>query len=222
MHTKGYAAPLTKEALSGARSLIERAEALGEPPQDPLLLFSILYGFWATNFVAFDGDALLSLAAEFLALAKGRGTTIPLMIGHRIMATSLMSTGDLAAALMHRDQAFALYDPAVHQPLATRFGQDVGVVVLCFRSWTKWLLGYPEAALADAEHAVRDGRETGQAATLMYAAARAPLECGNYAAGTALIDELVALADDKGTVFWKASGMARSWLVQLHSVTSDN
>jgi predicted ATPase len=41
----------------------------------------------------------------------------------------------------------------------------------------------------------------------LFAAARAPLECGNYAAGTALIDELGALADDKGTVFWKASGM---------------
>jgi class 3 adenylate cyclase/predicted ATPase len=210
MHTKGYAAPLTKDALGQARSLIERAEALGETPEEPLLLFSVLYGFWATNFVAFNGDALLGLAAEFLALAQGRGTTIPLMIGHRVMATSLMSTGDLTAALKHYDQAFALYDPAVHRALATRFGQDVGVVVLCLRSWTKWLLGYPEAALADAERAVRDARETGQAATLMYAlfsAARAPLECGNYSAGNALISELHALADDKGTVFWKASGM---------------
>jgi predicted ATPase len=43
MHTKGYAAPLTKEALSQARSLIERAEALGEPPEDSLLLLSVLY-----------------------------------------------------------------------------------------------------------------------------------------------------------------------------------
>src|SRR6185295_12882941 len=33
MHTQGYAAPLTKEALSQAQSLIERAEGLGEPPE---------------------------------------------------------------------------------------------------------------------------------------------------------------------------------------------
>ena len=39
MHTKGYAAPETRAALDRARSLIEQAEALGEPPDDPLLLF---------------------------------------------------------------------------------------------------------------------------------------------------------------------------------------
>ena len=36
--------------------LIEQAEALGGPPEDPLLLFSMLYGFWAANYVAFQGD----------------------------------------------------------------------------------------------------------------------------------------------------------------------
>ena len=41
-----------------ARSLIEQAEALGEPPEDPLLLFSVLYGFWVANYVAFNGDVV--------------------------------------------------------------------------------------------------------------------------------------------------------------------
>ena len=44
-----------------ARLLIEQAEALGEPPEDPLLLFSVLYGFWVANYVAFNGDAVSSL-----------------------------------------------------------------------------------------------------------------------------------------------------------------
>ncbi len=43
MHVKGYAAPETKAAAERARLLIEQAEALGEPPEDPLLLFSVLY-----------------------------------------------------------------------------------------------------------------------------------------------------------------------------------
>jgi hypothetical protein len=33
----------------------------------------------------------------------------------------------------------------------------------------QWLLGYPEAALRDADDALRNAREIGQAATLMYA-----------------------------------------------------
>ena len=88
MHIKGYAAPETKAAVERARLLIEQAEALGEPPEDPLLLFSVLYGFWVANFVAFDGDAVRELADQFLALAEKQGATGPLMIGHRLMGTS--------------------------------------------------------------------------------------------------------------------------------------
>ena len=91
------------------------------------------------------------------------------MIGHRLMGISLLFTGDIAESRAHFDRALALYDPAEHRPLATRFGQDVGVSVLSFRSWPLWLLGYPEAALADADHALKDAREIGQAATLMFA-----------------------------------------------------
>ena len=169
MHVKGYAAPETKAAAERARLLIEQAEALGEPPEDPLLLFSVLYGFWVANFVAFNGDALRELAAQFLALAEKQRATVPLMIGHRLMGTSLLFTGDIAEGRAHLDQAIALYDPAEHRPLATRFGQDVRVAILSYRSWALWLLGYPEAALADADHALKDAREIGQAATLMYA-----------------------------------------------------
>ena len=42
--------------LERARLLIEQSEAIGEPLEDPLLLFSVLYGFWVTNFIAFNGD----------------------------------------------------------------------------------------------------------------------------------------------------------------------
>ena len=49
IHVKGYAAPETKAAEERARLLIGQAEALGAPPEDPLLLFSVLYSVWAAN-----------------------------------------------------------------------------------------------------------------------------------------------------------------------------
>ena len=73
-----------------------------------------------------------------------------------------------------------------------------------------WCLGYPDAALADADQALKDARELGHAATLMNALAFASFThilCGNYATATALLDELVALADEKGALNWKAIGM---------------
>jgi hypothetical protein len=63
--------------------------------------------------------------AQFLALAEKQGGTVPFMLGHRVMATSLVYTGDIAEGWTHYDQAIALYEPATHLPLATRFGQDI-------------------------------------------------------------------------------------------------
>ena len=52
LHIKGYAAPETQAAAERARMLIEHVEALGQFPEDPLLLFSVLYGVWTSNYVA--------------------------------------------------------------------------------------------------------------------------------------------------------------------------
>jgi tetratricopeptide (TPR) repeat protein len=207
LHVKGYAAPETKAAVEQARLLIEQAEALGEPPEDPLLLFSVLWGSWVANFVAFNGEVIRELAAQFLSLAEKQAATIPLVVGHRLMGISLAWTGDIAEGRAHYDQGVVLYDPAVHRPLATRFGQDAGVSILCHRSMALWLLGYPDAALADAKQALQEARDIGQATTLMLAlffTSLTQIFCGNYATATKEHDELIALADEKGSLYWKA------------------
>ncbi len=209
-HVKGFAATETKAAAERARLLIEQAEALGEPPEDPLLLFSVLFAFWSASFVAFNGDASRDLAAQFLALAEKQRATAPLMLGHRLMGNSFLVTGDIAEAREHFDQALALYDPAEHRPLATRFGQDTAVMILAFRSLALWPLGYPEAALRDADDALRNGREIGQAATVMFALFHTSILytlCGNRAVAAAQAREQVALAEEKGSLFRKALGM---------------
>ena len=210
MHTKGYASPDTKASLEQARVLIERVEALGEPPEDSLLLFSVLYGFWAANFVAFNGDAICELAAQFLALAEKQRAPAPLMIGHRLMGTGLMFTGNIVQSRIHYDQAIARYDPVEHRPLATRFSQDVGVTILSFRSLAHWLLGYPDAARRDMEEALKNAGDVGQAGTLMYALTNAALthiHCRDFATAHTLADKLAALAVEKGALYWKGYGM---------------
>jgi class 3 adenylate cyclase/predicted ATPase len=225
MHTKGFAAPETKASLDQARSLIEGAEALGEPLEDPLALFSVLYGFWVASYVAFDGEVVRSLAAQFLASAEKRGATVPLMNGHRMMGTSLVYTGDIMQGRAHYDLAIALYDPMEHRALATRFGVDIEVAVLPHRSFALWVLGYPDAALADADRALRNAREVGQDATLMYALSLTLLSLiqrGNYTTASAQADELIALADEKSASFWKVSGQVyRGCILALAGKSSD-
>jgi predicted ATPase len=210
MHTKGYASLETKASLDQARSLIERAEAAGERLEDPLLLFSVLYGVWVNNYIAFNGDMVRELAAQFLALAEKQEATVPVMVGHRLLGISLLITGNITESQSHYDHAIALYDPVAHRPLTTRFGQDFRVATLSYRSLALWLLGYPEAARTDSERAVKEAREIGQAATLMHVLCHAPLTNilrGNYAAASAQAQELAALAEEKVSSFWKAHGM---------------
>ena len=209
MHIKGMTAPETKAAAERARLLIENAEALGEPPDDPLLLFSVLYEAWAVSFVDFKGDLLCELSAQFLALAEKQGGTVPLMVGHRLMGVALSYTGKPAQGLPHFDQALQLYDPAAHRSLATRFTADIRAVILFFRSLNLWLLGYPEAAIKDANRALTEAREIGQAATLMVVLHNISLIfslCGNYITASEQANELSILADEKKAAFWGIVG----------------
>ena len=210
MHAKGYAASETKAAFQQARVFVERAEALGEPPEDPLALFSVLYGFYGTNFIAFKGESVSKLATQFLALAEKQTAAVPIVIGHRLVGISLLHTGEVEGGLEHLDRAIALYDRASHRPFVTRFVLDIGTVPKSWRALTLWLLGYPDAARAGAENAIADARELGHVPTLMSALSTTSwtyIFCGSYDDATTHADELIGLADEAGALFWKAMGM---------------
>jgi class 3 adenylate cyclase/predicted ATPase len=207
---KGHAAPETKSAFRRARDLIKQAEELGEPPDDPLLLFSVLLGLWRGAYVGFDGGLMHELAAEFLALAEKQGATVPLGIAHHLMGITLGQTGNIAEARARHTQVLALYDPAKHRPLTARLGLHHRVAALSFRALTLWLLGYPEAAQADIDDAINEAREIGQASALMLALAitnYTRVLCGDWVAANAIADGLVALANEKGAPLRKAEGI---------------
>ena len=119
-------------------------------------------------------------------------------------ANVLALTGDLMDGKEHYDRALAIYDPVEHRALATPSGRDVGVALLSYRSACVWQLGYPEASRNDAERAVKIARESRHPTTLMYAmirAARTYTWYGDYATAHAQLDELIALADERGKAF---------------------
>ena len=223
-HVKGAAAQETKAATEKARLLIEQAEALGEPPEDPLLLFSILYSVWLANYVAFKGDDLLELATQFLKLAETQGTTVPRVIGRRILGSALACTGSPVQAREHYDRALTMYDPALHRAFAMRFQVDIRAGILFFRSWTLWLLGYPEAALADVQQALADAHELGHASTTMGTlnnVIQTLTLCGDYAGADEKATELTTLGHEKGP-FWKTNGeLAHGCVLALTGKASD-
>jgi predicted ATPase/class 3 adenylate cyclase len=210
-HVKGAAASETKIAAEQARVLIEEAEALGESPEDPLLLFSVLYGFWVANLVAFNGEVVRELSSQFLALAEKQSGTVPLMVGHRLKGVSVIYEGKFIEARTHLDRAVALYSRTEHGLLARQFGQDIRVAALVYLSFSWWFLGHADAALAVINQATRDAREIGDATTLMYALGHAALvhtHAQKYEAAEAEASEVIALANEKASPFWVAFGTA--------------
>ena len=71
------------------------------------------------------------------------------------------------------------------------------------------LLGYPEAALADTERALKIARDSAHAATLIYVlnfSVSTHVLCGHLETANALIDEFIPLKDQIGSVSWDGWG----------------
>jgi predicted ATPase len=77
---------------------------------------------------------------------------------------------------------------------------------------------YPDAATADTDAALKNAREIGQAATLMYALFTAigmHIYIGNHSTANELADELGVLADEEQAVLWKAAALAYQGCVSV-------
>ena len=134
-------------------------------------------------------------------------------------------TGDLAEARRHFDRAIGLYGPGGDRSLVVEFQTDYRVASLAWRSNVLWDLGFPEAARADAERALREARQTGHALTLMnalFTVAWTHMSRRDYATAKALLAELVSLADEKGAASWKTAGvLVRSFVSAMTKEGAD-
>jgi hypothetical protein len=65
-------------------------------------------------------------------------------MGHRILAHSLIYSGDHRAALEHAETATSLYRLEEHRDSAFHYGQDIGVSAFVVLSWALWHRGYPD------------------------------------------------------------------------------
>jgi predicted ATPase len=147
------------------------------------------------------------------------------MIGHMMLGISLVLVGRISKGRTHLDQAIALYEPAQHRALATRFGHDVRMTAFCWRAFALWLLGYPDAAADDLQGGLDDARDVEHAATSMFALSHVALAHTfrrDLPAAEALANELVALGNEKGSLYWKSYGlMLQGWLLVHAGRASD-
>jgi predicted ATPase len=179
----------------------------------PLHLF-VLQGLWVAAFVGGALAASLEHATNFLSIAQSQPSSGPLLMGHRILGQSFITSGDYPAGLAHLETAASLYRPEEHRNSASQYGQDIGVSAL---SWALWHRGYPDQSARAADRALAYSRELGHAhilADALHQAGRAAVFPRDVATVYARSNECVTLASEHGFPFWAALGrMVQGWAI---------
>ena len=206
--TKGYGATDVERVYSRAREL---GQHVGETAQ----LFPALYGVWVFHYIRAEFRTAHGLGEDMLRLAQQHDDPVPLLVAHRLVGTTLFFLGRLIEARDHLERALTLYDPHQHRGLALHYSQDVGVVGSIFLSFTLWLLGYPDQALARAHEALALARNVAHPFSLAFALHLMPLvhQFRREAQATLeLVEAAIALCQEQGFAYLLANGTRfRDW-----------
>ncbi len=210
--TRGYGAPEVEQTYARAAELAERIHASDAPE-----LFPVLWGLWIFHLVRARHRSALDFAARLVRLADH--TPDP---GLRLAALVARGNteclhGPSAAAREDLEQAIALYDPAAHRHYAYVCGQDLAVQARSMLSWSLWMLGYPDQALARAREAVAIAEGLSHPASLGFALAM-KMVLHQYRREPEATEEtsgaLIALSQAQGLVHWIGPGiLSHGWAV---------
>jgi predicted ATPase len=207
---RGHTAPEVEQVYTRARELCRRA---GDSEQLFVVLRN-LRGFFLDR-------AELPTAHEFaqqcFELAQRLRNPFFLQEAHVMLGSTLFYQGDLAAALAYLQPGIALYDAQQWHSLGLHRPADAGVMCLAHTSWTLWMLGYPQQALARSQEAYGLAEQLSHPYSLGFALHfagslhqfRRELPRAHERA-----EAVVALAREHGFVRWLAGGMMRQgWLL---------
>jgi len=132
------------------------------------------------------------------------------MFAHYNLGVGVFYRGELAVAHTHHAQALAIYRPKAHQPLAVRFGLDLGVGSHNFLALELWSLGYSDQAMQHSQAARTLAQQVSHPYSLgtallnaarVHQARREPQAAHEQAAA------LMTLATDQGFAYHLARGM---------------
>ena len=157
---KGYSAPETVAALVAAKRLLDAGVG------DDLQHFSVLYGLCAATRLRRNWSPARALAQQFVDLACRRDDPVYRLVGHRLLGTVEFFMGRIREVLQMLQQAERYRDPAPQKQLSYRFGYDPGLIVLCYKVITLFMLGLPDEAARVSDQVRMEARDHHHAPTV--------------------------------------------------------
>src|SRR5262245_20592488 len=148
--TKGQAAAEVEAAYTRAQALCAQ---VGELPQH----LDVLRGLSRHYLMRAAYRTVLTLDTQRLRLAERLQDPLLLAEAHGALGIAVYYLGELATAQAHFAQGLEVYDTQQHAPVA-HYSQGPRGLCLCFGAHTRWLLGYPDQALALLHQALAHAR----------------------------------------------------------------
>ena len=207
----GFGVPEVEQNYTRARTLCER---LGETPQ----LFPVLWGLARIHDARGDLKVGRELSDQLLNLAQRAQEPALLLEANHGRWANLSLRGELAAARIHLEQGFALYDRQMHKHHAFLYGgHDPGVCCGGHAAEVFWLLGYPDEAKRKSQAAVALARELSHPSSMAHAlsfAAWFHQLRGDREAVQSRVQESLSLATEQGfSARQTQTDFLRGWLL---------
>jgi len=202
---RGPGAPEVEAVYRQARDLAERSA-------EPARLYPALFGLWYVHYGRGQYAAARALGETLLDLAHRHGDAGRLLEAHHALWPTVFAMGEPAAALAHVERGLALYDPLHHRAQISIYGgHDSGVCARNHLAMARWLLGYPDRALAALREALELAERLAHPMTMLTVLNFAPwlhFVRGEHAPCREYAERLVALGTTQGVPGYVAEGAA--------------
>jgi class 3 adenylate cyclase/tetratricopeptide (TPR) repeat protein len=159
---RGYPAEETREAFARARQLCLRLDSSPE-------YFQALFGLWGHSWMGGRNDVAQSMAEEFLSRSRSFSDSVPLMVAHRIMGSTLLCKGEFESSREHFETSIALSKRKGKRSLYNLYMVEPQAASLLLLSWDLWFLGYPDQSLSRVLEALALGHELAHPYTIAFA-----------------------------------------------------
>lgn len=163
--TNSTALPL--ETIAVLDSALELARGLGDVDHQLRALWSV----WTCRFNKGANRASHAIASEFVSLATEAGQDAELLVGKRLLGTTLHYMGNQAAARTFLQTTVEFYRPTYHERHRIRFQFDQLALGRAVLARVLWLQGFADQALRLTQQNIDYAVEVGHAISTCYALA---------------------------------------------------
>lgn len=156
-------------AASEVESIYRRARDISKRTEDAPRLIRVLTNLSGYYIGRAEYSIASDLGLELLLLSNDIGSPVGALWAHLILGQTLGFMGEYEAAQKHLNNVVKNYDPLLRGGVRRNAVQDFGVAAMAFLGVNRWILGYPDDALAWGERAIALAEQLDHPMSIVFA-----------------------------------------------------